>query len=77
LRVNAKIVVSSFLFGMVHFYQGWRGILSASAAGFIMAGLYLLGGNLLLPAVSHIMANMRVLLIFPPEKVSVVTRESA
>jgi hypothetical protein len=42
-----------------------------------MAGLYLLGGNLLLPAVSHIMANMRVLLIFPPERVSVVTRESA
>jgi uncharacterized protein len=70
INVLEKILVSALLFGMGHLYQGWKGIASTGAAGFIMGGLYILGGNLLLPVVAHIMGNMRVLLIFRPEKVS-------
>jgi len=36
--------------------------------GFAMGGFYMVGGNLLLPVVAHIAANMRVLLNFPPER---------
>jgi hypothetical protein len=42
-----------------------------------MAGPYLLGGNLLLPIVIHILANMRVLLIFRPENESKTIPEGA
>jgi uncharacterized protein len=67
--INAveKALVTSLLFGIVHVYQGWKGVLSTGISGLIMAALYLAGGNLLLPAVSHIVANLRVLLIFPPK----------
>lgn len=67
-NIAEKAVVSALLFGIVHFYQGWRGIASTGAAGLLLAGFYVAGGNLLLPVVAHIIANMRVLLIFPPEK---------
>lgn len=64
-----KAFVTSLLFGAGHIYQGWKGVLSTGVAGLIMASLYLVGGNLLLPIVAHIAANMRVLLIFPPRAV--------
>lgn len=72
-----KVVVSALLFGIVHFYQGWRGIVSTGAAGLLLAGLYVASGNLLLPVVAHIIANMRVLLIFQPEKARAAIPESA
>jgi hypothetical protein len=62
-----KALVTSLLFGIGHIYQGWKGILSTGISGLIMAALYLAGGNLLLPVVSHILGNMRVLMIFPPK----------
>ena len=61
-----QVLVTSVLFGTGHLYQGGKGILSTGIAGLVMGALYLVGGNLLLPTVSHILANMRVLLIFPP-----------
>jgi uncharacterized protein len=60
-----KALVTSLLFGAGHLYQGWKGVLSTGVAGLVMASLYLAGGNLLLPIVAHILANLRVLLIFP------------
>lgn len=72
-----KAVVSAVLFGLVHFYQGWRGMVSTGAAGLLLAGLYVASGNLLLPIVAHIVANLRVLLIFPPEKAGAAIPKSA
>jgi membrane protease YdiL (CAAX protease family) len=60
-----KALVTSLLFGVGHLYQGWKGVLSTGMAGLVMASLYLVGGNLLLPVVAHTLANMRALLIFP------------
>ena len=60
-----KALVTSLVFGAGHLYQGAKGVLSTGIAGPIMAALYLVCGNLLLPVVAHIAANMRVLLIFP------------
>ena len=59
-------VLTSLAFGMIHLYQGWKGILSTSIVGLITAGLYLLTGNLLVPMVFHASADLRALLIFWP-----------
>ena len=60
-------LVTSLVFGLGHLYQGWKGILSTGVTGLIMAGLYVLSGNLLLPVVFHAIADYRVLLFFPPQ----------
>jgi membrane protease YdiL (CAAX protease family) len=76
-NIVEKVVVSALLFGIMHIYQGWRGIASTGAAGLLMAGFYVAGGNLLLPVVAHIIANMRVLLIFRPERTRAAIPKSA
>jgi uncharacterized protein len=57
-------LVSSLIFGMGHLYQGWKGILSTGLGGLVLAGFYVLTGNLLLPMVVHAATNLRALLIF-------------
>jgi membrane protease YdiL (CAAX protease family) len=49
---------------MGHLYQGWKGVVSTALGGLIIAGLYVLTGNLLVPMVAHATANLRALLIF-------------
>jgi uncharacterized protein len=60
-----KGLVTSVLFGLGHLYQGRKGMIATGVAGLIMAAFYLVGGNLLLPVVAHIIGNLRALLIFP------------
>lgn len=60
-------MLTSVVFGMGHLYQGWKGIVSTGIAGLIMAGLFLLTGNLFLPMVVHAVGDLRVLLIFAPK----------
>ena len=45
-------------------YQGWRGVAATTVAGLLMGVLYVATGNLLLPAVAHILGNMRAVVIF-------------
>jgi uncharacterized protein len=70
-------LLTSVIFGLAHLYQGWKGILSAGVSGLILAGLFLLSGNLLLPMVVHAVGDLRVLWIFPSEPESAVVAESA
>jgi membrane protease YdiL (CAAX protease family) len=57
-------LLTSLIFGMGHLYQGWKGVVSTGIVGLMMAGLYVLTGNLLVPVVAHATADLRVLLIF-------------
>jgi membrane protease YdiL (CAAX protease family) len=63
-------VSTSLLFGIGHAYQGWKGIVSTALAGLVVAALYVIGGDLILPVVTHVVANMRALLIFPARQPS-------
>jgi membrane protease YdiL (CAAX protease family) len=58
------VLATSICFGIAHVYQGWRGVLATTAAGVLMGGLYVATGNLLLPAVAHVLGNMRAAVIF-------------
>jgi membrane protease YdiL (CAAX protease family) len=64
LTVVAGVVLSSFVFGIAHEYQGIRGMIGAGVLGMVFAMLYLLTGSLLLPMVLHAAIDLRILL-FP------------
>ena len=47
------VVVSSALFGLAHIMHGARASVRSTGTGFVLAGLYLLGGSLLAPMILH------------------------
>ncbi|MGI8622377.1 MAG: CPBP family intramembrane glutamic endopeptidase, partial [Solirubrobacteraceae bacterium] len=51
------------LFGLVHLYQGWIGVLGTTVLGAIFGGIYLATGSLLLPIVLHVAVDIRGLLL--------------
>ena len=63
--LGAAMVVSAALFGLAHSYQGAVGVLLTGLAGYWLAGLYVLTGSLLLPAVVHALVDLRLLLALP------------
>jgi len=62
----AVAILTSFVFGMAHLYQGWQGVLKTGAGGLILAGLYVLTGSLFLPMLVHAAMDLQVPLIFWP-----------
>jgi membrane protease YdiL (CAAX protease family) len=67
VTLGAAMVVSSLLFGLAHSYQGVLGVLLTGLAGYWLAGLFVLTGSLLLPAVVHALVDLRLLLVLPRE----------
>jgi membrane protease YdiL (CAAX protease family) len=62
-----KALLTSVIFGVAHIYQGWKGVVPTGVSGLILAGLYLLSGNLLLPVVVHAVVDLRALAIAQPQ----------
>lgn len=65
LPLAAAMLVSALVFGLAHTYQGLVGVLLTGLAGYWLAGLYVLTGSLLLPAVVHALVDLRLLLVLP------------
>ena len=57
--------VAGVIFGLVHFYQGWLGILATTAGGFLFGALYLASGQIWLPILLHAMMNLNSLWLRP------------
>lgn len=69
-----NILLTSAVFGLGHLYQGWKGIVGTGIVGTVMAGLYLLSGNLFLPMFVHAATDLRALVILrPPSDAEAVT----
>ncbi|MFS0699864.1 CPBP family glutamic-type intramembrane protease [Cellulomonas sp. 179-A 4D5 NHS] len=60
------LVAAAVLFGVAHWYQGPLGMLATGAIGFVLGGLYLSTGSLLLPMVLHTLVDLRPLLLPAP-----------
>lgn len=60
------LVAAAVLFGVAHWYQGWFGMLATGAIGFVLGGLYLSTGSLLVPMVLHTLVDLRPLLLPTP-----------
>jgi len=59
----ASAILVSAVFGLVHFAQGPSGIISSFIFGVVMAWLYFLTSNLLLPILMHILYDMKIIMI--------------
>jgi len=57
--------VASVLFGALHLYQKWVGVLSAVVLGLVFAYLYLVSGTILVPIVVHALIDLRSLVLLP------------
>lgn len=60
----AAIVIQALIFGSLHAYQGWHGVIATSVIGAVMAVIYLACGRRLLPIViGHGIMNTIILLV--------------
>jgi uncharacterized protein len=69
----ALVLVVSAVFGLMHVYQGWRGVTSTAVSGLLLTTLYVMTRSLLLPAVIHSLGNLQAVVICWPQS----TRTSA
>ncbi|RYE77321.1 MAG: CPBP family intramembrane metalloprotease [Oxalobacteraceae bacterium] len=53
------------IFGLLHRYQGWLGVLITTMLGAVFTLLYLGSGGLLLPILFHLLVNANALLVRP------------
>jgi len=65
LSVGAAVVVVSIGFGLMHVYQGWRGVLVTGLVGFALSALYLSSRSLLMPMLLHVLVDLRGLVAVP------------
>jgi membrane protease YdiL (CAAX protease family) len=56
---------SALIFGSVHFYQGWAGVVGTTFAGALFTGLYLASGTIWVPVVLHSLMNLNSLWLRP------------
>lgn len=61
----AAVLLSTILFGCVHLYQGWKGVLMTALAGGVLVCIYAYTGSLILPIVVHILIDVRIILLAP------------
>jgi len=58
-------LAASALFGLLHAYQGWVGVLSSLVLGLIFSLIYLLSGSILLVIAVHAAFDLRSLVLIP------------
>lgn len=56
---------SLILFGAMHRYQGWAGVLATTALGAVMTGLYLMTGSLWVVMLVHTLVDVNGLVVTP------------
>jgi uncharacterized protein len=66
LPILAIGIISSLLFGMVHLYQGWKGVFLTTYLGAIMFFLFVGTGYLWVPIILHFLTDAKF--VFLPNK---------
>lgn len=61
----AGFVAAGVIFGLVHLYQGWVGVLATLVLGALLAGLYLATGQLWVAIAVHALIDLNGLLLQP------------
>ena len=52
-------IISSMLFGIIHLYQGWKGVLQTTYVGGVLFLLFVGTGNLWIPIVLHFIIDVK------------------
>ena len=56
---------TAVLFGLLHLYQGWAGVLATTALGLVLSAVYLMTGLLWLVVLLHILIDLNGLVVRP------------
>jgi membrane protease YdiL (CAAX protease family) len=62
------LLLSSFLFGINHGYQGWVGVLKTGVGGFLFGLVYFTTGSLILAMLLHAVTDLQVLALMQPPR---------
>jgi len=58
------VLLSALIFGMAHWYQGWKGAAQTALLGAVLMALYVLSNSLVPCVVFHALVDLRILLIY-------------
>lgn len=61
----AGFVLATLLFGAMHRYQGWAGVIATTVFGGLMACVYVISGALWLVIAIHALVDLNGLVIWP------------
>lgn len=61
LQGDTLLLVTSALFAIGHFYQGWKGLLSGFILGLLFGKIFQMTGDILYPIFLHLIFNMTIL----------------
>jgi len=64
-QTGIGFVASLILFGAMHRYQGWVGVVATTALGAVMTGLYLMTGSLWVVMLVHVLVDLNGLVVTP------------
>ncbi len=70
----AGFAIALLLFGAMHRYQGWRGVIATTLFGGVMTGVYLLSGALWLVVALHVLIDLNGLVVWPALSSSAASR---
>ena len=66
--------LATLIFGAMHRYQGWRGMVATTLFGAVMAWVYLASGALWLVVLLHMLVDLNGLVIWPALRPSAASR---
>ncbi|NHF62109.1 CPBP family intramembrane glutamic endopeptidase [Microcella pacifica] len=61
----SAFVLAALVFGALHAYQGWLGVVATSVVGLLFTTLYVVSGSILLAMLVHILFDLRTLVVIP------------
>jgi membrane protease YdiL (CAAX protease family) len=70
----AAMLASCMLFGFLHRYQGWLGVVVTTVIGLVLAFFYLLAGNIILPIGLHWLISFNAVVFRPTVKRKLLQR---
>jgi membrane protease YdiL (CAAX protease family) len=56
---------TALLFGVLHLYQGWPGVVATTVLGLVLSAVYLMAGLLWLPVLLHVLIDLNGLFVRP------------
>ncbi|MCU1508504.1 MAG: family intrarane metalloprotease [Glaciihabitans sp.] len=60
-----SFAIAALLFGLLHLYQGWKGMLAATILGLIFTVIYVLTGSIVVVMIVHALIDLRSLVLIP------------
>ncbi len=63
--VLVGLVAATIAFGLMHWYQGWKGVLVTSAVGGLFAWIYVVSGSLPKVIILHALVDIMALIVRP------------